>query len=122
MIEFGMMDWNTFDYNELLKAVITFGGIMLIFISSFRVIFLNRKIKINILDIINVLFNLVISSLYIPFIFVGMIEVSSKTNTDVEKILWLILILFLIKKSYIRIILGMRKVLEILKKKLNAYK
>ena len=51
-----------------------------------------------------------------------MIEVSSKTNTDVEKILWLILILFLIKKSYIRIILGMRKVLEILKKKLNAYK
>lgn len=100
MIEFGMMDWNTFDYNELLKAVITFGGIMLIFISSFRVIFLNRKIKINILDIINVLFNLVISSLYIPFIFVGMIEVSSKTNTDVEKILWLILILFLIKKSY----------------------
>nr|WP_278679990.1 hypothetical protein [Clostridium paraputrificum] len=51
-----------------------------------------------------------------------MIEVSNKTNTDVEKILWIILVLILIKKFYIRIILEMRKILEILKKKVNDYK
>ena len=121
VIEFGMIDWNTFDYNEWLKGAIILGGILLIFISTFRVIALNRRIKINILDIINVLFNLAIYSLYVPFIFVGMIEVSNKTNTDVEKILWLMLILILIKKFYIRIILGMRKVLKILKDKLKSH-
>lgn len=121
VIEFGMIDWNTFDYNEWLKGAIILGGILLIFISTFRVIALNRRIKINILDIINVLFNLAIYSLYVPFIFVGMIEVSNKTNTDVEKILWIMLILILIKKFYIRIIFGMRKVLKILKDKLKSY-
>ena len=95
---------------------------MLIFISMCRLIIWNRRNKINVLDIINVLFNLAIYSLYIPFIFVGMIEVSNKTNTDVEKILWLMLILILIKKFYIRIIIGMRKVLKILKDKLKSYK
>ena len=121
MIEFGMIDWNTFDYNEWLKGAIILGGILLMFISTFRVIALNRRIKINILDIINVLFNLAIYSLYVPFIFVGMIEVSNKTNTDVEKILCLMLILILIKKFYIRIIFGMRKVLKILKDKLKSH-
>nr|WP_278679988.1 hypothetical protein [Clostridium paraputrificum] len=67
MIEFGMIDWNIFDYNEWLKGAIILGVTMLIFMSMFRVISWNRKNKINVLDIINVLFNLVIFSLYFPF-------------------------------------------------------
>lgn len=67
VIEFGMIDWNIFDYNEWLKGAIILGVTMLIFMSMFRVISWNRKNKINVLDIINVLFNLVIFSLYFPF-------------------------------------------------------
>jgi len=106
-----MMDWSKFNYGEYVMyvfikcMVIWFGLLTFKFMASS-----GRDEKLNIFSIINSLFDLVIGSLMAPFLLAGIVVIKN-SNVNVERILWIILIIFLIKKLYIKFIEWIRKIL-----------
>ena len=52
-----------------------------------------------------------------PFLLTGICVVIENTNTDINKIILIVLIIFLIKKLYIKIIYWIRKILVLDKEK-----
>ena len=102
-----MMDWNKFNYVGY--VMYSFIMCMAIWLGLLTFKIMSNKEKINILYIINSLFDVVISSLIIPFLLTGMSVVVENTNTDINKIMWILFIILFIKKFYMRIILIVRK-------------
>lgn len=103
------MDWSKFNYGEHIMYIFIMYMAIWVGLLAFKV--MSNKEKINILYLINSLFDVVISSLISPFLLIGMIAVVENTNTDINKIFWIILIIFLIKKFYVKIIYWIRKIL-----------
>lgn len=60
--------------------------------------------EINIFRIIDCLFDIGISSSIAPFLLIGMSTIVKNTNTDINNIIWTILIFLIIKRFYINVI------------------
>lgn len=115
MIEFGTIDWSKFNYGEYVMYIFIMCMVMWFGLLIFKI--MSNKEKINIFFIINSLFDVVISSLIILFLLIGMSELVENTNTDINKVIWLLLIILFIKKFYMRIILIVRKSILLYKEK-----
>lgn len=109
-----MMDWSKFNYGEYVMYIFIMS--MSIWFGLLILKFMYDREKINIFYISNSLFDVIISSLIGPFILTGMSAVVENTNTDINKIIWILLIILLIKKFYIKFILILRNVLGRLRK------
>ena len=109
-----IMDWSKFNYGEYVMYIFIMCVVIWFGLLTFK--FMYNKEKINIFYIINSLFDVVISSLIIPFLLIGMSIVVENTNTDINKIMWLLLIILLIKMFYIKFILTLRSILARFKK------
>lgn len=87
------MSWVDFNYIEQVFYMFLMVSIILIGLKVFkRMNGENMKIFT-----INDLVTLIIVSLIVPFILVGIVAVEENTNIDVNKIIWIILILSIIK-------------------------
>lgn len=87
------MSWVDFNYIEQVFYMFLMVSIILIGLKVFkRMNGENMKIFT-----INDLVTLIIASLIVPFILVGIVAVEENTNIDVNKIIWIILILYIIK-------------------------
>ncbi|MBY0757176.1 hypothetical protein K5V21_17230 [Clostridium sardiniense] len=112
MIYFGTMDWSIFNYKSIVISFFMIFMVVEIFLFSTKLFWNNhKKIEINIFTAINVLISMVSSSLLVPFLLVGMIEISNNTGVNVEKIIWIILGLCLIKKFHIKIYLLIKRLI-----------
>lgn len=109
------MDWSKFNYGEYVMYI--FIMCMVIWFGLLTLKFMLNKEKINIFYIINSLFDTVSISLIAPFLLIGMCAVIENTNADINKIILIVLIIFLIKKLYIKIIYWIRKSLVLDKEK-----
>ncbi|WP_294167077.1 hypothetical protein [uncultured Clostridium sp.] len=112
-----MIDWSKFNYIEYVLcffiSLMLIRGSLLIFktLSNSG----NRK-EINIFRIIDCLFDIGISSLIAPFILIGMSTIVKNTNTDINNIIWTILIFLLLKRFYINVILILKNFIGRLRK------
>ncbi len=111
------MNLSKFNYGEYVMYIFIMCTVIWIGLLTFK--FMSNKEKINIFYIINSLFDVVISSLIIPFLLIGMSAVVENTNTDINKIMWFLLIILLIKMFYMKIIQIVRKILELFKEKVK---
>lgn len=109
------MDWSKFNYGEYVMYI--FIMCMVIWFGLLTLKFMLNKEKINVFYISNSLFDIVIVSLIAPFLLTGMCAVIENTNTDINKVILIVLIIFLIKKLYIKIIYWIRKILVLDKEK-----
>ncbi|WWU66746.1 hypothetical protein QJR26_18465 (plasmid) [Clostridium baratii] len=113
MIHFGEMNWSGFDYKGLVINLLP------VFIMIFFGIFLSKLMmsntKTKIIDIFNIIDCIIqtfIMALLSPMLLIGMNEIAINTNVDVEKIIWIIIVLGLIRIFYIRIIQLIKELLE----------
>jgi len=111
------MDWNKFNYGEHVMYIFIMCMVIWLGVLIFKI--MSNKEKINVFYIINSLLDVVISSLITPFLLTGMSAVVENTNTDINKIIWVLCIVLLIKIFYIRIILIVRKSILLFREKLK---
>lgn len=111
------MDWSNFNYGVYVMYIFIMCMAIWSGLFIFKFMSNNEKgKKIDIFSIINSLFDVIISSLIGPFLLTGMSVVIENTNIDINKIIWSVLIIFLIKRFYIKLILILRSVLGGLRK------
>ena len=111
MIQFGEMNWSEFDYrgiviNLFLVFIVVWGFVI------FLKLMMNKTKKIDIFNIIDWTIKIFSITLLSPMLLIGMNEIAINTNVDVEKIIWIIIVLGLIRIFYIRIIQLIKELLE----------
>ena len=106
-----MIDWNEFNYGATVMCIF----IVAIFLSS-GVMLMREDFKINVFKLINDFLDIMIFSLMFPFLLYWM-AAAENAGFNIRRIIWIMLIISLIRKFYIKFIFIVKKAFVLIKEK-----